>query len=461
MIDRREFLSSLAVAPFGLHDYARRTGHPHPPHGRQRPAAGRFSVNATRLRQRIEALSRFGRPPGGTFQSGVTRVGYSQADIEARRYVMDLMREAKLAVRIDPAGNIFGRRPGAEDALPPIVFGSHVDSVPNGGNFDGPLGTLSAIEAVQAFNEAGVTTRHPLEAVVWVNEEGVAYGNGLCGSRAAAGELEPGELDHVWNGVNKADAIRALGGVPERIQEARRGKGSLHAYVELHIEQGGVLDKAAIPIGVVEGIVAIDRYEAVIRGTANHAGTTPMPDRHDALIAAARLTLLVHDTVTSEAGRQVGTVGQLTVSPNAPNVVPGLVRHTIELRDLSGEKIIALFGRIEAGAADIARATRTEITITPTSHHDAAPADAAVQRAIEQAATAAGVAHMRLPSGAGHDAQMMAKLAPAGMIFVPSVGGISHSPAELTRWEDCARGADVLARTVLLLDGAGSNPRGE
>ena len=463
MITRRTFLSALAVVPLA---HGRPLGYPGgSPHaegaafGFGPPAmqapAGTLVINGFRLRERLVALSVFGRPPGGTFESGVTRVGYSQADIDARRQVVGLMGEAKLAVRIDAAGNIVGRRHGADDRLPPILFGSHVDSVPNGGNFDGPLGTLAAIEAVQAFNEAGITTRHPLEVVVWVNEEGVAYGNGLCGSRAAAGELEPGELDHVWNGVRKADAIRAIGGDPDRIGAARRAPGSIRAYLELHIEQGGVLDKAGTPIGVVEGIVAIDRYEAVIRGTANHAGTTPMPDRHDALIAAARLTLLVHDVVTGESGRQVGTVGQLTVTPNAPNVVPGLVRHTIELRDLSGEKIKALFARIQAGAADIARTTRTEITISPTSHHDAALADAAVQQAIERAADAARLAHLRLPSGAGHDAQMMARLGPMGMIFVPSVGGVSHSPAELTRWEDCARGADVLARTVRRLDEQG------
>ena len=455
MITRRAFLSGLTLAPLApafrhvpVPVVSQAASRELPPAGS--PKSG--TVNAARLRGRLEALSLIGRPPGGTFQSGVTRVGYSPADVEGRRHVMDLMREAKLAVRIDAAGSIFGRRAGKEDGLPPILFGSHIDSVPNGGNFDGPLGTLSAIEAVQAFNEAGIVTRHPLEVVVWVNEEGVAYGNGLCGSRAAAGHLEPGELDHVWNGVKKADAIRTLGGNPEHIDAARRAKGSLHAYLELHIEQGGVLDKAAIPIGIVEGIVAIDRYEAVITGTANHAGTTPMPDRHDALIAAAKLTLLVHDTVTSEAGRQVGTVGKLEVTPNAPNVVPGLVRHTIELRDLSGEKIVRLAERIKAGAAEIARATRTAISIAPTSHHDAALADAGVQRAIEQAAGAANLRHMRLPSGAGHDAQMMAKLAPMGMIFVPSVGGVSHSPAEYTSWEDCARGAEVLARTVLLLD---------
>ncbi len=174
--------------------------------------------------------------------------------------------------------------------------------MPGGGNFDGDLGTLAAIEAVAADGRGESTTRHPLEVAVWVNEEGVAYGNGLCGSRALAGELDAGELENVWNGVRKADAIRAVGGDPDHIGDARRAPGSIHAYLELHIEQGGVLDRAGIPIGVVEGIVAIDRYEAVVPGAPNHAGTTPMPDRQDALVAAARLVLAVRDVVTGEPG---------------------------------------------------------------------------------------------------------------------------------------------------------------
>jgi beta-ureidopropionase / N-carbamoyl-L-amino-acid hydrolase len=415
-------------------------------------AQGPPAVNAARLQQRIEALSEFGRPAGGTFASGVSRLGYSDVDVEARRYVMDLMRASGLQVRVDPAGNIVGHREGEARDLPPILFGSHIDSVPNGGNFDGPLGTLSAIEVVEALNEARRTTRHPLEVVVWANEEGVAYGNGLCGSRAVVGELVPGELELVWNGVRKADAVRAIGGAPDRIVEARRADGSIAAYLELHIEQGGTLDKAGIPIGVVEGIVAIDRYEAVVRGAANHAGTTTMADRRDALIAAAQLTLAVREVVTGEPGRQVGTVGQLTVTPNAPNVVPGEVRMTIELRDLSAEKIRGLFGRVEARAREIAQATKTDITIAPTSHHDAALTAPDIQSAIERAAKEAGLAGMRLPSGAGHDAQMLARIGPMGMIFVPSIGGISHSPAEKTTWRDCANGATVLLRAVLAVD---------
>jgi N-carbamoyl-L-amino-acid hydrolase len=365
---------------------------------------------------------------------------------------MDLMRAAGLQPTIDPAGNILARRAGSEDRLPPVLFGSHIDSVPNGGNFDGDVGSIGSIEVMRTLHDRRVATRRPLELVIWANEEGVAFENGLCGSRAAAGKLEPGELDHVWNGVTKRDAIRKIGGDPERIEQARRAKGSFHAYLELHIEQGGSLDRAGIPIGVVEGIVAIDRHEAVVRGFANHAGTTPMPERKDALLAAAQLALAVREVVTAEPGRQVGTVGHLRVAPNAPNVIPGEVRMTIELRDLQSSKIARLAETIRARAQEIAAKSGTEIAIKPLSHHDEALATPEIQRAIEAAADRLSLRHTRLPSGAGHDAQMMALLGPMGMIFVPSVAGISHAPRELSRFEDCARGADVLLHTLLALD---------
>lgn len=408
-------------------------------------------VNGARLRQHLEALSVFGRPEGGSFADGVSRVAYSDADVAGRRYVMGLMESAGLKARIDAAGNIFARRVGTEPNLPPVLFGSHIDSVPGGGNFDGDLGSLSAIEVVQTLNEAGVTTRHPLEVVVWANEEGVAFNNGLDGSRAAAGHTGPNDLEMVWNGMRKADAIRKIGGDPARMAEARLQPGAFHCYLELHIEQGGTLDRAGIPIGVVEGIVAIDRYEADIRGFANHAGTTPMAERRDALVAASHLTIAVDEIVRREPGRQVGTVGQIAVTPNAPNVVPGRVVQTIELRDLAAGKIERLGQEIQTRARDIARSTHTEITIRQIAHHDAALATPAIQEAIEAAAGKLGLATRRLPSGAGHDAQMMALLGPMGMIFVPSVDGISHAAREFTRWDDCTRGADVLLRAVLSL----------
>jgi N-carbamoyl-L-amino-acid hydrolase len=418
---------------------------------RAQSSDGSRRLNSERLRRHIEELSRFGRPEGGTFAAGVSRLGYSEADRAGREYVQALMRDAGLSPRIDPAGNIFARRAGQDDSLAPVLFGSHIDSVPNGGNFDGDLGSLAAIEVVRWCRDTGVTTRRPLEIVVWANEEGVAFGNGLSGSRAAAGKLVTGELDHVWNGVRKADAIRGIGGDPDRITDARRAAGSFHAYLELHIEQGGTLDRAGIPIGIVEGIVAIDRYDVTIRGVANHAGTTPMPDRHDALVAAAHLTIAVREIVMAEPGRQVGTVGLLHVSPNAPNVVPGLVRHSIELRDLSEDRIRRLAERIRERAQGIASSTGTAIEMVQTSHHEGAKATPAVQDAVGAAAQALGLRAHGLPSGAGHDAQMMARLGPMGMIFVPSIGGISHAPAELTTWEDCARGAEVLLQSVLAL----------
>jgi beta-ureidopropionase / N-carbamoyl-L-amino-acid hydrolase len=428
-MNRRHFLGALAVSALA------------------EPAAPR--INGTRLRERLEALSVFGRPAGGTFADGVSRVAYSDADVAGRRYVMGLMETAGLKPRIDAAGNISALRAGADASLTPVLFGSHIDSVPNGGNFDGDLGSLAAIGVVEAFNEAGVTTRRPLEVVIWCNEEGYAFNNGVYGSRAASGHLDPGELDLVWNGVRKADAIRKVGGNPDRIADARRKPGSFHCYLELHIEQGGTLDQENIPVGVVEGIVAIDRYEVEIRGFANHAGTTPMPQRRDALLAASYLTIAVNETVRREPGRQVGTVGQIAVTPNSPNVVPGIVKLTVELRDLSSAKILKLAEQIRERAKEIASQTQTEIDMRPAAHHSEALATPQVQESIEKTCAKLGLKSRRLPSGAGHDAQMMATLGPMGMIFIPSVAGISHSPKELSRWEDCTRGAEVLMETVL------------
>jgi N-carbamoyl-L-amino-acid hydrolase len=231
--------------------------------------------------------------------------------------------------------------------------------------------------------------------------------------------------------------------------------GAHHCYLELHIEQGGTLERAGVPVGVVEGIVAIDKYDAVVTGFANHAGTTPIAERHDAMLAAAHLTVAVRDAVTRLPGRQVGTVGHIEVTPNSPNVIPGLARLSIELRDLSPQKLVAMMDDIRARAREIAANTQTAIEFTQTMRAAPASADGDVQHAIERAGQALGLGTTRLPSGAGHDAQMMAQLGPMGMIFVPSVGGVSHSPKELTRWEDCARGADVLLRTVLEMDRVG------
>ncbi len=417
--------------------------------GASQTTAKNSAINPERLRRSLEALSEFGRNPEG----GVSRVAWTRPDIEARRFVIEkLMSGIGLQVRIDPAGSIYGRREGTEK-LPVILFGSHIDSVPKGGNFDGDVGSMSAIEVMRTLHEKKIKTRHPLECVIWSNEEGVRYGRGLFGSRAAAGEFEPGELEEKdEEGIPIRDAVRGVGGDLARIAEARRKTGEIAAYIELHIEQGGVLDRAGIPIGIVEGIVGINRYAVKITGFANHAGTTPMPERRDALLAASRLVIAVRDETVREPGRQVGTVGKLEVHPGAPNVIPGQVNLVIELRDLSLEKVKAIFQRIQTRAAEIARETGTVIEIQRTSTHEPALATPWAREVIAREAEAFGLKTMNLPSGAGHDAQMLARLSPMGMIFVPSVGGISHSPKELTRWEEVANGCEVLLRTVLALD---------
>ena len=408
-------------------------------------------VNAARLQKRLEDLSAFGRPTGGTFADGVSRTGFSDADVEAHAWLQREMRAIGLEPRVDAAGNVSAVRAGTGSGLKPILFGSHIDSVRGGGNFDGDVGSMSSLEVMATLIEKDVKTRHPLEYVVWAAEES-NFGSGLHGSRMAAGLIEGDEFDRVQNGITKRDAMKKLGGDASRIAEARRAQGSFHAYLELHIEQGGKLDRAGVPIGVVEGIVTIDDYDVHVRGFANHAGTTPMAERRDALVAASQVVVAVQQIANGEPGAQVGTVGQMTVKPNAPNVVPGDVEFTVEFRDLDGVKVARLGSSLKQRCAEIAKATNTEIEVVFTSRHEGARATTSVQAAIEKAAKSLSLATMRLPSGAGHDAQAIATLGPMGMIFVPSVAGISHSPRELSRWNEIAQGADVLMATILELD---------
>jgi N-carbamoyl-L-amino-acid hydrolase len=411
-----------------------------------RGAAPAARVNGARLNAHMEAIGRFGRNAGG----GIDRVAYSDADREARAYVTGLMRAARLEPRVDAAGNIVARRAGRDASRPPILFGSHVDSVPDGGNYDGPVGTLAAIEVAQTLAERRVVTRHPLEVVVWQNEEG-----GLYGSRAVAGGLPPKELANVSrSGKPIADGIRLLGGDPARLAGAVRRPGSIAGYLELHIEQGGTLERERVAIGVVEGIVGIGQWEVTVTGFANHAGTTPMDRRQDALLAAARFVELVNRVAVKTPGRQVGTVGRLQAFPGAPNVVPGRVVLTLELRDLDAAKIASLHEGIVDEARRIGEATGTSFAFAELHANTPAPSDPRVRALIDGAARGLGLSTRLLPSGAGHDAQALAALGPMGMIFVPSVGGISHSPRELTRPADITNGANVLLHALLALDAA-------
>ena len=402
-------------------------------------------LDSARLLQMLDTLRQIGRTEAG----GVHRIAYTPADVEGRAQVMEWMTEASLEVQIDAAGNIIGRREGKDHSRPPIAAGSHIDTVPNGGAFDGSLGTLAALECAWTMADQDLTTRHPFEVLVFQNEEG-----GLYGSAAMAGRLSAGDLDRpTLSRKTLREGIEFIGGNPEQLEAARREPRALAAYLELHIEQGAVLEHRRIPIGVVEGIFGIEQWDVTIRGAANHAGTTPMSERKDALLAAADVIRGVNDIVRRAEGAQVGTVGQIEAVPGAPNVIPGEVRLCIELRDLEAAKINELFTQVSERSRAIAKATGTTIEFASRDLECLpAPTDAAVQNAITTAARTLDLSYHGMPSGAGHDAQNLAPIAPIGMIFVPSVGGISHSPEEYSRPEDVVNGANVLLNAVLGLD---------
>jgi N-carbamoyl-L-amino-acid hydrolase len=413
-----------------------------------RPAAVRAQrqVNGERLNRLMRDISQFGKTAGG----GVSRVAYTEADLRARAYVMDQMRRAGLDVQIDAGGNILGRRAGGDTSLPPLLMGSHIDSVPDGGAYDGNVGSLGALEAAWTMSEQGIATRHPIEVVIFQNEEG-----GLYGSQAMAGTLGQRDLgQETMSGKTIGEGIQWIGGDPGNLAAARRRPGDIAAYLELHIEQGGLLEAAGLQVGVVEGIVGISQWDVTVDGFANHAGTTPMDQRRDALLAAARFIEVVNRVVTSVPGRQVGTVGEVEAWPGAPNVIPGRVRVSLELRDLDAAKIQLLYDRIRSEADGIAAASGTRFTFTDRQLDVVPqPTDERVRSVIDRAADTLGLSHQRMPSGAGHDAQSIAPLAPIGMIFIPSVGGISHSPREFSRPQDIVNGANVLLNAVLALDG--------
>jgi len=404
-----------------------------------------LSVNGKRIESRIFELAKFGRDESGHGY----RVAYTKGDIEGRSWFIELMKKAGLDPTIDAAGNIIGKRKGKNPSLKPIGFGSHIDMVPDGGNYDGTLGSISALEIIEVLNENNFVTEHPLEVIIFGNEEG-----GTIGSKAMVGELTTDGLQQKsQSGLTLAEGIRTIGGNPDNIQSCIRQKGDLHTWVELHIEQGGILEKEKIQIGVVEGIVGIVHWEVTVEGFANHAGSTPMNMRQDALLAASKFILTVNEVINSVKGNQVGTVGKIAVLPGAYNVIPGKVVLGLEIRDLSAEKIEMLFSEMEKRAATIAKEFKTTISfLRQPNESKPALTNKALQQTINTSAKALGFSTKFMQSGAGHDSQHIASITPAAMIFIPSVGGISHSPKEFSTATDMANGANVLLQTILKLD---------
>lgn len=408
----------------------------------------RYSINESRINQTLQELGHLGESP-----EGMDRVAYSPEDIAGRDYTIKLMQEAGLETRIDAAGNIIGRRAGSDDNLPAIALGSHTDTVPKGGKYDGALGVMGAIEVIRTLEEQGHRTRHPLEVIDFTNEEGTRFHRWLVGSRSMSGLLEQEDLDALDDdGLSLGPCIADIGGDLSRIGEAVRSPGELAAYFELHIEQGPYLHQSGNPIGVVTGITGRAVFEVEIEGKANHAGTTPMSTRRDALVSASKLVLNIQKMAAEQEICRVSTVGSIKAIPNAVNVIPGHASIGLEFRDTDMEALAAAEQELRRITDQAAVDDTVDIEVIRHRFTSAVPITADMQALVAEAAENCGMAWEPLASGAGHDAQAVANIAPVAMIFVPSIDGISHAIEEYSTPQDCANGAQVLLELLLLAD---------
>jgi hydantoinase/carbamoylase family amidase len=404
-------------------------------------------TTATRLHDAIAELAGFNDDPAA---GGITREVYTPSYAAALERVAEWMRDAGLKTRLDAVGNLFGRWAGSSPGEPLVLTGSHVDTTLNAGRYDGVVGVLGAIEAVRQLRSDGVVPRRSIELVAWAGEE-PRFGTGCVGSRAAAGGLERSDLDRLRDrdGVSMADALRGAGFDPDRLPEAEIDPATVHALVELHIEQGAVLEQSGEPIGVVTAIAAPHDLRVTLRGAATHAGATPMHLRRDALAGAAEaMSALERLARGSPSGTTVGTVGVLRVRPAAINVVPGEVELDVDVRDAdrpARERVVAEW---LAATRALGERRGLAVAVDPIVEDEPVACDPLVIEAASAAAAALELPFRRMTSGAYHDAMIMGARAPIGMIFVPSAGGISHHPDEHTDPADIERGVRVLAGTL-------------
>ena len=402
-------------------------------------------VDGGRLCRRISELAEIGKHEEG----GVARLSFTPEERAAKDLVASYMQEAGLAVREDAAGNLFGRREGRDSGAPAILVGSHVDSVRNGGDFDGPLGVLGGIEVLQTMDEGNVQTERPVEVAAFTDEEGARFSLGMIGSRALTGALSQEDLRHEdREGVSIAEAMREAGLDPAAVGEAARSSDSLAAYLELHIEQGKVLEGEDLPVGVVTGIAGPVWLRLFLSGEAGHAGTTPMGARRDALAAAAEVVGII-EVEAAAPESTVGTVGQVGARPGGINIIPGRVDLSLDLRDIDETVRDRVEGRIRARAEEACGRRGIGLEFEELQRLPPAPCSEEIRATIAAACEREGIRPFSLPSGAGHDGMHVAGLCPMGMIFVRSRDGISHNPKEWSSREDCEAGCNVLYLTVL------------
>lgn len=414
--------------------------------------SGALGADGTRIASDIDRLASMVDPE----QPGWTRRSFTPLYCEARRWLAERMSTAGLEVRYDAAANLIGRRAGDEPDLPPIVLGSHTDTVVGGGRFDGIAGVIAGLELARNLAETCRRLRHPLEVIDFTAEEPSDFGLSTVGSRAMAGGLQPEALS-LTDGAGRtlAEGIAVIGGRPEAIGEATRRRGAIAVYLELHIEQGPVLEQTGNVLGAVTGIVGIRRYRMTVEGRPDHAGTTPMTMRHDALAGAAEMVLAVEAMcreAEAEAAPVVGTVGWLQLQPNAANVVPGRVQFQVEVRTLDATLGESLGRRLEASVRTVAERRSLQVLVEPLSTSTPVRVDPGLLSQVVAGCRATDPRVLELPSGAGHDANQMARLAPVGMIFVPSRDARSHCPEEFTELTHLVAGTEALGRTALLCD---------
>lgn len=405
-------------------------------------------IDLKRVIKDIETLATFNATPG----NGVTRLSFTKEDRQARDYIRNKMEAIGLKTWEDGYSNLFGRREGKNPKAPVIMIGSHFDSVINGGPLDGVLGVVAALEILRIFEENNIGNYYPIEMVAMNDEEGVRFGTGISNSRAMAGLIDEKELDNFKDkdGISIREAMIQFGIIPD-LKDAIRPKGSIKTFIELHIEQGPVLEAERKDIGLVETIVGLDRYEVIIKGMSGHAGTTPMDKRKDALVGASEFILAVNRIAKEIGDGTVGTVGQLSLTPNASNVIPGYVNLSLDIRSTKEDNIKAFYNRLIEESEYIKSKYHIDIQITHNLYIQPVNMSDKNIALMEKVCQKLGYTYMRMNSGAGHDAMIMAKMAPSSLIFVPSKAGLSHHPDEWTDYEDIEKGIALMLNTVLEL----------
>jgi N-carbamoyl-L-amino-acid hydrolase len=400
-------------------------------------------INGKRLRSTLEEMAKIGGTPGG----GVTRLTLSDEDKRARDLFVEWLKELDLEITIDEMGNIFGRRPGKNNDLPPVVTGSHIDSQPKGGRFDGILGVMGALEVMRTIHENKVETEHPVVIVDWTNEEGSRFAPAMVSSGVWAGALE---RDWAYartdiNGKKQGEELERIGYKGKVPAE----RWPVHAYFEYHIEQGPILEREKKTIGAPKGILCLHWYDIYLEGEANQVGPTPMEGRHDALCAAAEMILKVNELPDRMGGNMVSTVGEIQNYPNSRNIIPDKVHFTVDIRSWDDDHALKAWELVKKDFQDIAARRGCPIRIEETWRVEHAPFDQRLVQMVMDSAKELDYSYLHMVSGAGHDASYMNQICPTAMIFVPSIGGRSHVEVENTTWEDCEAGGSVLLQCVL------------